>query len=76
MKPEQRLMRRQEVEEMTGLATTTIYRKMREGTFPRPLKVSRAAVRWRVADVSAWMEGCKPAMGGWRPGHARAGVSA
>ena len=31
-----RLLRRQEVELRTGLGTSTIYRRMAQGTFPRP----------------------------------------
>ena len=51
-----RLMRRDEVEERTGLARTTIYRKMRAGTFPLPLKISERAVRWRASDIDQYIE--------------------
>ena len=51
-----RLLRRVEVEERTGLARTTIYRKMRAGTFPLPLKISERAVRWRLSDVHEYIE--------------------
>ena len=34
------LLTRPEVERRTGLSRSTLYRKMREGTFPVPLKVS------------------------------------
>ena len=58
-----RLMRREEVEERTGLARTTIYRKMRAGTFPLPLKISERAVRWRSGDIDRYIESCPLATG-------------
>ena len=51
-----RLLHRAEVEARTGLARTTIYRKMRAGTFPLPLKISERAVRWRSSDVHEYIE--------------------
>ena len=50
-----RLMRRAEVEERTGLARTTIYRKMREGSFPEPIQVGVRAVRWSSTEIEAWL---------------------
>ena len=51
-----RLLRRREVEEITGLSRSSIYRLMQEGEFPRPVKVGPAAVRWRASDIAAWVE--------------------
>ena len=51
-----RLLRRREVERVTGLARSTIYRYMREGDFPRPVRVGPAAVRWRQSDLVRWLE--------------------
>ena len=50
------LLTRREVERRTGLSRSTLYRKMREGTFPVPLKVSERAVRWRERDIRAYVE--------------------
>ena len=50
------LLTRPEVERRTGLSRSTLYRKMREGTFPVPLKVSERAVRWRDSDVRAYVD--------------------
>lgn len=50
-----RLLRRREVEEITGLSRSAIYRKISEGTFPRPVKIGSTAVRWRESDIEAWM---------------------
>ena len=50
------LLTRREVERRTGLSRSTIYRKMRDGTFPVPLKVSERAVRWRERDIRAYVD--------------------
>ena len=50
------LLTRPEVERCTGLSRSTIYRKMRDGTFPVPLKVSARAVRWRESDIRAYVD--------------------
>ena len=51
-----RLLRRREVERMTGLARSSIYRYMQEGDFPRPVRVGPAAVRWKASDITGWLE--------------------
>ena len=51
-----RLMRRKEVEEMVGLACSTIYLFMDEGKFPRPIRVGPRAVRWRRSAVEGWIK--------------------
>ena len=50
------LLTRREVERRTGLSRSTLYRKMRDGTFPVPLKVSERAVRWRASEIRAYVE--------------------
>lgn len=49
-----RYLRRREVEAETGLSRATIYRKMADGSFPRPRRVGRQAVRWPESDINAW----------------------
>ena len=51
-----RLLRRRQVEEMTGLGRSSIYRLMQQGEFPTPVKVGPAAVRWRESEVTDWSE--------------------
>ena len=51
-----RLMRRREVERITGMSRASIYRLMQQGDFPRPVKVSSTAVRWKESDIAAWIE--------------------
>ncbi len=50
------LLRRREVEEIVGLSRSSIYRMMESGDFPKSVKISRGAVRWRASDIKAWLE--------------------
>lgn len=50
-----RLLRRSEVEARVGLGRTSIYRLMRQGRFPEPLKVGPKAVRWPESEIEAWL---------------------
>ena len=59
----ERLLRRDEVERRCGLARTSIYRMMRAGTFPEPLKVGARAVRWPESEVEAWLSARPRAQG-------------
>ena len=51
-----RLLRRRQVEEMTGLSRSSIYRLMRIQEFPVGIKVGPAAVRWKESDITNWLE--------------------
>ena len=54
---EERLMRLREVEQVTGLTRSTIYRKMPLGRFPRPYSLGeRSGVRWKKSEIDAWCE--------------------
>lgn len=48
------LLRRKEVEKLSGLSRASLYRLMRIGKFPRPLSIGTGSVRWRQSDVIAW----------------------
>ena len=51
-----RLLRRREVEQITGMGRSSIYRFMQAGAFPRPVRVGPTAVRWRASDITRWVE--------------------
>lgn len=51
------LLRRQEVESRVRLGTSTIYRRMAAGTFPKPKDLGGGVVRWVEADIEAWIAG-------------------
>ena len=50
-----RLLRREEVEERVGLGRSALYRMMRAGRFPAPLRISAKAVRWPESEIQAWI---------------------
>jgi prophage regulatory protein len=52
-----KLLDKWEVEDVTSLDITTIYRKMKAGDFPKPLRVGRRRVAWRQSDITAWQAG-------------------
>ena len=54
MRPDERLLNKWQLEERTGLDITTIYRKMKAGTFPQPVRVGKRRVAWRESDIAAW----------------------
>jgi prophage regulatory protein len=51
-----KLLRRNEVEKVTGLKRSSIYSKIKEGDFPKPIKLGMRAVAWLEADVMQWIE--------------------
>ena len=62
-----RLLRRRQVEEITGMSRSSIYKLMQDGEFPRPVRVGPAAVRWRTSDITAWVESRPVAWGEFDP---------
>lgn len=53
--PLTRLLRRPEVERLTGLRRSTIYELMREGRFPKPIQLSKKSVAWVEAEINEWI---------------------
>lgn len=49
-----KLLDKHQLEERTSLDITTIYRKIKAGTFPEPVRVGKRRVAWRSEDVDAW----------------------
>ena len=60
---ELRVLRREEVTRLTGLARATIYKKVADGTFPPPLRLGDRAVGWRASDIVRLAAGPRAAMG-------------
>ena len=60
---DRRLLRRSEVLELCGISRSTLYELMDLELFPRPVRISRRAVRWRLEDVLAWIESRPLAVG-------------
>lgn len=55
MQNEDRFIRISEVQSMIGLKDSRIYQMIKEGRFPRPIKLG-AASRWSLCAVKAWMD--------------------
>lgn len=51
-----KLLRRHQLEANLGISRSTIYQMMASGEFPKPLKIGRRAVGWRVEDIEKWLE--------------------
>ena len=63
MTTQPRLLRRTEVERFCQIGRSTIYRLMREGLFPVPIRVGPRAVRWPENELTAWLAGRPRATG-------------
>lgn len=50
------ILRRGQVELEVGLKRSTIYQRMQEGTFPRPIRLGERAVGWRATDIELFLE--------------------
>jgi prophage regulatory protein len=49
------LLRRPEVERLTGLRKTAIYDGMKAGTFPKRVKLTTRCVGWPEHEIAEWI---------------------
>lgn len=42
----------------TGLGKTTIYERIKAGTFPAPIQIGARAVAWDAGAIAAWQAEC------------------
>ena len=61
-----RLLTRREVETRCSLSRSSLYRLMRQGMFPEPIRVGVRAVRWPASEIEAWLSD-RPRAAGDRP---------
>ena len=57
-----KLLRRPDVEKVTGLSRSGIYAKMNKGDFPRPMRLGPRAVAWREIDIQEWIASLAPSV--------------
>lgn len=50
------ILRLPEVKKQTGLARSTIYLRISEGSFPKPINLGVRAVGWVDTDISEWIQ--------------------
>lgn len=52
------LIRRKEVERLTGLSRSRIYNLMSQGKFPKPVSLGKMSVAWLEIEVRNWIAVC------------------
>ncbi len=45
-----------EVADMIGWSKVTVYRHVKDRSFPAPLRIGPNSVRWRRDDIERWLE--------------------
>lgn len=51
-----RILRLPEVMARTGLSRSTIYLRVSQGTFPKPVSLGARAVGWVEAEIQEWLQ--------------------
>ena len=54
-----RVIRRPEVQTLTGIPRSTLYAKIATGDFPAPIKIGQRSVGWLEAEVNDWLSKCQ-----------------
>ena len=50
-----RILRRKQVEEITGLSRSSIYARAKNGTFPAPISLGGDCVGWIESEITDWL---------------------
>ncbi len=53
---ENRMLRPPEVMARTGLSRTTLWRRVRAGTFPAPVELGKNSIGWPASAITDWLE--------------------
>ena len=51
-----RILRHKDVQAMFGISRTTLWRWVRDGHFPAPIKLTPRTVGWRENVVEEWLD--------------------
>jgi len=49
------LLRKPDVLARVPVSDTTLWRRVRDGSFPAPVRISTNAVAWRSTDIDEWI---------------------
>lgn len=49
------ILRRPEVQKVTGLSRATIYESMARGDFPAAIRLGKRAVGWPQSEIAQWL---------------------
>ena len=55
------ILKLKEISSLTKLSSSTIYRLVQAGEFPRPIKLAAHASGWLESDIEAWIRDRKEA---------------
>ena len=47
-------LRQKQLLEVVPFSKATLWRKVKAGTFPKPVKLSEGITAWQVTDIEAW----------------------
>lgn len=50
-----KFLRLNQVIDQIGLSRSTIYNRIKEGSFPHPIKLGKRAIAWRESTITDWM---------------------
>lgn len=50
------ILRLDSVKDRTGLSRSTIYQRIQEGKFPKPISLGMRAVGWLESEIEAWLQ--------------------
>lgn len=50
-----KILRQKDIQELTGLSRSAIYRHINAGTFPAPVKLTERLIGWRHSAISEWV---------------------
>jgi len=51
-----RILRLPEIKRSTGLSRSTIYFRISQGAFPKPVSLGGRAVGWLEAEIQEWLQ--------------------
>lgn len=54
------IIRLKELSRILGVSRASIYRKVREESFPLPVRLGPRSIGWRIEDVIRWRESLAP----------------
>ena len=59
-----KILRTPEILSLTGLSRVTLWRKEREGTFPKRVQLGANSIGWKSDEIDAWLESLPRGMTG------------
>lgn len=57
-------LRDTEIASRYSISRPTVWRWVKQGKFPKPVKLGGGSTRWRLIDLQAWEQNHKPEGGG------------